>query len=139
MAKGDRDPPWVPRHKLTTMEWDWSRPDRMIIYDGNGPSAQDDVWTSGASRVAWIDVTGRGKVRVPNDAGWCVYRRSVKHSDLGGVTDAIFSCFLVSKFGEDRKPAHEYGPHCARLLIRQTEGEQWSLRRGDERARRMKV
>ena len=102
MAKGDRDPPWVPRHKLSTMGRDWSRSDRVIIYDGNGPSAQDWVWSSGASRVAWIDVSGRGKARVPKDARWFVYRRSVKHSDLGGVTDGIFSCFLVSKFGDDK-------------------------------------
>ena len=102
VAKSDKDPPWMPKHKLMTMDLDWGRPGQVIVYDGHGPSAQDPIWNSAASRVAWIDVTGRGRVRVPKDAGWCVYRRSIRHADLGGVTDAIFSCFLVSRFEEDR-------------------------------------
>ena len=78
-----------------------SRVDRVVIYEGRGPSCRDAIWTSGTTRVAWIGVTGRGKARVPSGSKWRVYRRSVKHAALGGVTDATFSCFLASKFVED--------------------------------------
>jgi hypothetical protein len=101
VAKSDRDPPWIPKHKLFSSDMDWSRQDQVVIYEGHGPLFGDAIWTSGAMRVAWIDLTGRGRARVPKGFGWCVYRRAVKHSSLGGVTDAIFSCFLVSKVAED--------------------------------------
>jgi hypothetical protein len=101
VAKSDRDPPWIPKHKLFSSDMDWSRQDQVVIYEGHGPLFGDAIWTSGAMRVAWIDLTGRGRARVPKGFSWCVYRRAVKHSSLGGVTDAIFSCFLVSKVAED--------------------------------------
>ena len=103
VAKSDQDPPLIPRHKLATAEVDWTKRGQVIVFEGCSPSAQDPVWTSGASRVAWIDVTGRGKVRAPKDGGWNIYKRSVNHADLGGVTDATFSCFLVSRWREDFK------------------------------------
>ena len=64
---------------------------------------QDAVWTKEVTRIAWIDVTKRGKVRVPKNMGWHVHRRAVRHAALGGVTDATFSCFHVSRFEEDHE------------------------------------
>jgi hypothetical protein len=101
IARSDKDPPFIPRHKLAASELDWTVHGQVVVFEGRSPSAQDPVWTSGASRVAWIDVTGRGKVRAPKDGGWNVYRRSISHASLGGVTDAIFSCFLVSRLQGD--------------------------------------
>ena len=105
VAKSVRDPPWMPKHSVHTAmeEMDGSRRDQVVVYEGRGPSAQDAVWTSGVTRIAWIDVTKRGKVRVPKNTGWHVHRRAVRHAALGGVTDATFSCFLVSRFEEDHE------------------------------------
>lgn len=105
IAKSASDPPWILDHKAALMEMNGSdaMEDLVIVYEGRGPSVNDIVWTSGVSRVSWIDVSGRGRARVPRDAGWWIYRRSVSHSALGGVTNAMFSCFLVSRFEEDSK------------------------------------
>ena len=61
IAKCAKDPPWIPKHKLGAAEVDWTREGQVIVYEGKGPLGRDPVWTSGASRVAWVDVTGRGK------------------------------------------------------------------------------
>lgn len=103
VARSEKDPPCIPIHKLATADVEWAGFDQVIVFDGLGPSIEDLVWESGAVRIAWIDVTGRGKARVPRDSGWFVFRRSVRHADLGGVTNAVFSCFLVSRFKKDAK------------------------------------
>ena len=105
VAKSVRDPPWMPKHIMHTAidEMDGSRRDQVVVYEGRGPSVQNAIWTSGAARIAWIDVTRRVKVRVPKNTGWHVHRRAVKHAALGGVTDTTFSCFLVSRFEEDHE------------------------------------
>ena len=101
VARGKSDPPWVPTNKLDSSDMNWAAPDQVIVFDGNGPPSQDAVWRSRATRIAWIDATGRGKARVPRNAGWHTFRRSISHAALGGVTNAIFSCFLVSRVEED--------------------------------------
>ena len=103
VARSDRDPPWVPKIKLISSDMTWRAEDQVIIYEGNGPSSRDVVWSTGARRIAWVDITGRGKARVPKNAGWHTIRRSISHSALGGVTNAVFSCFLVSRVEEDSK------------------------------------
>ena len=66
IARSDKDPRWIPKqHKLRSAEVDWTREGQVIVYEGKGPLARDPVWTSGASRIAWVDVTGRGKTNFP--------------------------------------------------------------------------
>ena len=114
IARSTRDPPWIPRNKVGTV--DLTTPD-VVVYEGQGPSSQDPIWTSDTTRIAWIDTTGRGKIRVPKDIGWHTFRRSIKHANLGGVTDAIFSCFLVSRFESDW--AWQLGTTGIRTTLRQ--------------------
>ena len=115
VARNVKDPIWMEMHELPAMlDSEESRVDCVVIYEGRGPSCRDAIWTSGTTRVAWIGVTGRGKARVPSGSKWRVYRRSVKHAALGGVTDATFSCFLASKFVED----HSWELECEQRCVR---------------------
>jgi hypothetical protein len=101
IARNIRDPRFVPAHKVEVADLFMGHPAEIVFYDGRPPSPHDSLWESEASRIVWVDVTGRGKYNLRNKKGWRLHRRSIRHADLGGVTNAVFTCFLATKHAGD--------------------------------------